>query len=75
MTMSNMAMEAGAKCALFAPDEKTAEYCGIILSDEQKELKADGDAGYAREIVYQAEDLDVYKRQVAMCPKDIRLPI
>ena len=67
MTMSNMAVEAGAKCALFAPDEKTAEYCGIILSDEQKELKADGDAGYAREIVYQAEDLV----PVMACPSQV----
>ena len=57
MTMSNMAIEAGAKCALFAPDEKTAEYCEITLTEEQKNLKADADAVYVREITYQAEEL------------------
>ena len=35
MTMANMAIEAGAKCALFTPDEKTAEYCEIELNDYQ----------------------------------------
>lgn len=67
MTMSNMAIEAGAKCALFAPDEKTAEYCEITLTEEQKNLKADADAVYAREITYQAEDLV----PVLACPSQV----
>ena len=57
MTMSNMAVEAGAKCGLFAADEKTAEYCQITLTEQQKNLKADEDAVYVKEIVYQAEEL------------------
>lgn len=67
MTMSNMAIEAGAKCALFAPDEKTAEYCEITLTKEQKELKADADASYIREITYRAEDLV----PVLACPSQV----
>lgn len=67
MTMSNMAIEAGAKCALFVPDEKTAEYCEITLTEEQKNLKADEDAVYAREISYRAEDLV----PVLACPSQV----
>lgn len=67
MTMSNMAIEAGAKCALFAPDEKTAQYCEITLTEEQKSLKADSDAVYIREITYQAEELV----PVLACPSQV----
>lgn len=57
MTMSNMAVEAGAKCGVFAPDEKTCEYCNIEYTDEIKALKADEDATYSRVLHYQAEEL------------------
>ena len=50
MTMANMAIEAGAKCALFTPDEKTAEYCDIELNEFQKSLTGDEDATYRRKI-------------------------
>lgn len=56
MTMSNMSVEAGAKCGIFAPDEKTCEYCGIPYDDKIKALKADGDAKYADVRYYRAED-------------------
>ena len=56
MTIANMAIEAGAKCALFTPDEKTAEYCEIELNDYQKSLKGDEDAKYLCTITYRAED-------------------
>ena len=67
MTMSNMAIEAGAKCALFTPDEKTAEYCEIELNDFQKSLVGDPDAVYVRELTYQAEDLV----PVLACPSQV----
>ena len=56
MTIANMAIETGAKCALFTPDEKTAEYCNIELNDYQKRLVGDPDATYMRTITYKAED-------------------
>ena len=56
MTMSNMAVEAGAKCGIFAPDEKTCEYCNISYTDEIKALRADEDAKYCKVMTYKAED-------------------
>ncbi|MDK2967299.1 MULTISPECIES: 3-isopropylmalate dehydratase large subunit [Lacrimispora] len=67
MTIANMAVEAGAKCALFTPDEKTAEYCQIELSDFQKSLTGDDDAGYKRVIRYQAQDFV----PVMACPSQV----
>ena len=57
MTIANMAIEAGAKCALFTPDEKTAEYCEIELNDYQKSLKGEEDSKYLCTITYRSEDL------------------
>ena len=67
MTIANMAIEAGAKCALFTPDEKTAEYCEIELNDYQKSLKGDDDAKYLRTITYRAEDFV----PVMACPSQV----
>ena len=67
MTMSNMAVEAGAKCALFTPDEKTARYCDIELNDYQKSLKGDADAVYVRTLTYRAEDFV----PVMACPSQV----
>ena len=67
MTIANMAIEAGAKCALFTPDEKTAEYCEIELDEFQKSLVGDADAAYLKTITYRAEDLV----PVMACPSQV----
>lgn len=67
MTISNMAIEAGAKCALFTPDEKTAEYCDITLNDYQKSLAGDADANYCKVMEYKAEDFVL----VMACPSQV----
>ena len=67
MTIANMAIEAGAKCALFTPDEKTAEYCEIELNDFQKSLVGDGDAAYPKTMTYRGEDFV----PVMACPSQV----
>ena len=67
MTMANMAIEAGAKCAVFTPDEKTAEYCGVTLNDFQRNLKGDEDACYCRTLSYRGEDFV----PVMACPSQV----
>ena len=67
MTIANMAIEAGAKCALFTPDEKTAEYCEIELNDFQKSLVGDGDAAYLKTMTYRGKDFV----PVMACPSQV----
>lgn len=67
MTIANMAIEAGAKCALFTPDEKTAQYCGVELNEYQKSLTGDEDAVYMKTMVYAAEDFV----PVMACPSQV----
>ena len=67
MTIANMAIEAGAKCAFFTPDEKTAEYCEIELNDFQKSLVGDGDAAYLKTMTYRGEDFV----PVMACPSQV----
>ena len=67
MTIANMAIEAGAKCALFTPDEKTAEYCEIELTDKETSLVGDEDASYIKTITYDAKDLV----PVMACPSQV----
>ena len=67
MTIANMAIEAGAKCALFTPDEKTAEYCEIELNDFQKSLVGDGGAAYLKTMTYRGEDFV----PVMACPSQV----
>ncbi len=61
MTISNMAMEMGAKFAFFEPDGKTVKYLEGVVEDGET-LKADGDAEY--EEVYR-ENLSGLEPQVA----------
>lgn len=67
MTIANMAIEAGAKCALFTPDQKTAEYCQMELTEDMLQLKGDSDAAYIKTMVYQAEDFV----PVMACPSQV----
>ncbi len=67
MTMSNMVVEAGAKCAVFTADKATCEYCGIEYTDEIKDLMSDSDASYVRELKYDAADFV----PVVACPSQV----
>lgn len=66
MTMSNMSIECGAKCALFAPDQKTAAYSKVNLEDVAW-LKADDDAVYEKVLTYKAEEFV----PVVACPSQV----
>lgn len=57
MTLTNMAIEAGAKSGIIAPDEKTIAYVKTRTKVKFKPVYSDKDAKYARVLKYQAEDL------------------
>lgn len=67
MTMANMAVEAGAKCGVFAADAKTAEYCGVEMNEELLSMRSDSDAVFVRELYYKAEELV----PVLACPSQV----
>jgi homoaconitate hydratase family protein len=70
MTMTNLAMEMGVKCAFFPPDEKTSEYLKGRLQDssQYRPVFADADAVYEREI---RTDLAELQPMVA-CPHEVQ---
>ncbi len=58
LTMSNMAVECGAKCGLIAPDEKTRGWLGSHGREgDFKEIASDEGATYAREVTVDAAAL------------------
>jgi 3-isopropylmalate/(R)-2-methylmalate dehydratase large subunit len=68
MTMTNLAMEMGVKCAFVPPDAKTREYLEGRLKDRSyQEIHADSDALYSREIVV---DLGKLGPMIA-CPHEV----
>ena len=66
MTLSNMAVEAGAKVGLIAPDEKTFVFSGVDGKDYQ-DLKSDHDAEYEKVFTYDASTL----QPVVACPSNV----
>jgi homoaconitate hydratase family protein len=70
MTMTNLAMEMGVKCAFTPPDAKTREYLQerrAVGDRPYSEVHADPDAVYARDI-----DVDVSKLEpMVACPHEV----
>jgi homoaconitate hydratase family protein len=68
MTITNLAMEMGVKCAFVPPDAKTREYLsGRLKNRPYQELHADADAVYSKEL-----DVDVSKLEpMVACPHEV----
>ena len=64
MTISNQAMEAGAKAAIVPPDEKTLNYLKGRVKGDVESISADKDANYEDVLEFDVSDLEP---QVA-CP-------
>jgi len=65
MTLSNMAVEAGAKFGVIEPDEKTYEFSGI--DGDYRNLRSDPDAGYEKVYAYEASALS----PLVACPSNV----
>lgn len=65
-TIANMSLEAGCKTALFAADQKTADYFDLPL-EKISWIHPDPDAHYIRELHYRAEELVPY----LSCPQGV----
>ena len=70
MTMTNLAMEMGVKCAFVPPDANTREYLQGRLADQSRyrPVYADQDAAYEKEITV---DLATLEPMVA-CPHEVQ---
>lgn len=67
-TLANMAVEAGAKCGLFVPDEKTKEYLESRgRGDKFQTIKPDTDAVYERVIEIDAATIE----HTVSCPHTV----
>jgi homoaconitate hydratase family protein len=68
MTMTNLAMEMGVKCAFVPPDAKTREYLsGRLTERSYEEIHADADAVYSKEL-----DVDVAQLEpMVACPHEV----
>jgi homoaconitate hydratase family protein len=68
MTMTNLAMEMGVKCAFVPPDEKTAEYLSGRVKHPYQPVTADADASYEREIAVRLDELT----PMVSCPHEVQ---
>lgn len=67
LTLSNMAVEMGAKAGIIEPDEKTMSYRNGLGLKPEKGVKSDSDAEYSRTLYF---DASVLEPQVA-CPHTV----
>ena len=58
LTIANMAIEAGAKCGIFNPDEKTLSFIKSKTEARFTPLYSDADAEYAEVIEYNTADIE-----------------
>jgi homoaconitate hydratase family protein len=69
MTMTNLAMEMGVKCAFVPPDDKTEAYLlGRLPNGRYRPVAADADAVYAQQIAVNLPELE----PMVACPHEVQ---